>query len=427
MIATCNTSTIVFGSSAAITTSKGIGSGRTRLGYVSQPNYRGTVDIIWTCVITLGICVWAMLHLNVPVRTDSELTLFLRRVRWMTLAVLAPELVMLFAIGQWASAKRSVADMRELGHSSWTLVHAFFADSGGFMLHSKDFVSFPITAKQIHYLVKRGFLAVPSITKEGIWDKSKADRLTKVIAGSQALWLVAQVIARGIQHRPVTLLELSTVALITCTGVTACFWFEKPFGVEIPFDIYLEVSLARVLQSAGDEAKAPYNETPFDFIEPNVYTSAQLPFHTFWGVQERPLTRIPNDRDPRLHNLTTVLMTTIPTAAFSLLHLVAWDFDFPTHAELLLWRWSSVSMSVILGTYCTVEALSIVAGGYTTTGLTTLHSYKLRWPTNLLFFIPGFLYMCARFLTVIETIISLRLLPIGCYETVEWTNFIPHF
>ena len=398
-----------------------------RLGWVSQPNQRGTIDIIWSCLVTLGVCVWAMLHLNVPAKADSQYTLFLRRARWMTLAILAPELVMLFASGQWASAKRSVAEMPELGCSGWTIVHAYYADSGGFLLHPEDTVSFPVTAKQIHFLVQRGHLPIPKITKKEIWDKSKADRFAKTIVVSQAACLVAQVIARAVQHLPVTVLELSTVAIITCTGATAFFWFQKPLGAETPTDVYLDTTTAQVFQLAGDEAKAPYSDIPLDFVEPQLYTSSRFPLHQFWGVQERPLPRIPNDRDPRLHSLTTVLVVTIPTAAFSLLHLIAWHFDFPTKAELLLWRWTCVSMSVILGTYCATEAASIIAQGYTTSGLTTLNRYKLRWPTNLLFFVPGFLYMCARIIVIIEIVVSLRVLPAGCFETVQWTQLLPHF
>ena len=141
-----------------------------------------------------------MLHLSVPAKTDSPFTLFLRRVRWMTLAILAPELVMLFACGQLASARRSVTEMRELSCNSWTMVHAYYADSGGFLLHPRDTVSFPATAKQIYYLVQKRHLTIPNINKKEIWDKSKADRLAKIIAGSQAVWLVAQVVARGVQH-----------------------------------------------------------------------------------------------------------------------------------------------------------------------------------------------------------------------------------
>jgi hypothetical protein len=270
-------------------------------------------------------------------------------------------------------------------------------------------------------------LPLPKITKKEIGDKSKADRLAKTIAGSQAAWLVAQVIARGVQHLPVTLLELSTVALISCTTATAFFWFQKPLGVETPTDVYLETSMAQILQLAGDDIKASYRDMPLDFVESQLYTSSQFPLHQSWGVQERPLPRIPNDRDPQLHNLSIILVVTIPTAAFSLLHLIAWHFDLPTKAELLLWRWTCVSMSIILGTYCATEVASIIAQGYTTSGLTTLNGYKLRWPTNILFLVPGSLYMCARLIVIVEIVISMRLLPAGCFETLQWTQLIPHF
>ncbi|MCJ1453369.1 hypothetical protein MMC28_003716 [Mycoblastus sanguinarius] len=397
-----------------------------KLGWVSQPNQRGSIDIIWSCITTLVICCWVMLHLNVPAKTDSFWTLFLRRARWLMFAVLSPELVMLFACGQWASAKRSVAEMQGLGHNYWTMIHAFYADSGGLMLRTPDCVPFPITAKQVHYLVQQGYMQVPTITREEIWDKSKADLFAKTIASFQAAWLVAQVIARGVQHLPVTLLELSTVALITCTGAAMFFWFWKPLNVDTPTVLDLEIPIAEVLIRAGDKAELPFQDTPMDFIEPNLYTSCQLPLGRYWGVRERPLPRLPNDRDSRLHNLQIIIILAIPTSSFSLLYLIGWNFDFPIRAEQMMWRWTCISMVIILGVGCFVEAISIVVDGYTTSGLTTMNSYKLRWPTNLLFLIPGFLYMSARLVVIVEVIISLRLLPPGCFEVVQWSALLPH-
>ena len=396
-------------------------------GWVSQPNQRGTIDIIWSCFTTLAICCWVMIHLNVPAKTDSTWCLIFRKARWLTLALLAPEVVMLFACGQWASAKRSVKDMHHLGYKGWTMVHAFYADSGGFMLQAPDCVAFPITAKQVHYLVQQGHLLMPSITKEEIWDKSKADMFAKAVASFQAAWLVAQVVARGIQHLPVTLLELSTVALVTCTGAALFFWFSKPLNVDTPTTLEAEVNIAQVLVWAGDKAEAPFRDTPLDFIEPNLYTSSQMPFGKHWGVQQRPLPRIPNDRDSRLHSLSIIILLAIPTSCFSLLHLIGWNFDFPTRIEQMVWRWTCISMGVVLGIGCFVEAISIVVEGYPTPGLTTLNGYKLKWPTNLLFFIPGFLYISARLIVIVEIVISLRLLPLGCFEVVQWSQLLPHF
>ncbi len=397
-----------------------------KMGWVDQPNQRGTIGIIWNCVMTLAICCWVMLHLNVPAKTDGLCCLMFRKARWLMLALLAPELVMLFACGQWASAKRSVADMQQSHHEGWTMIHAFYADSGGFMLETADFVSFPITAKQVHYLVQKGYMSIPKITKEEIWDKSKADMFAKAIASFQAIWLVAQVIARGVQHLPVTLLELSTVALIMCTGATLFFWFWKPLNVDTPTTLVLDVAIAEVLLQARDKAKSPFRDTPLDFIEPNLYTSSQMPLARCWGVQERPLPRIPNDRDSRLHNFPIIISLAIPTSAFSLLHLIGWNFEFPTVLEQLLWRWTCISMGTILGIGCFLEAASIMYDGYTTSALTNLNRYKLRWPTNVLFFIPGFLYLSARLIVIVEIIISLRLLPAGCFQVVQWSELLPH-
>lgn len=155
-------------------------------GWVNSPDQRGTIDIIWSCITTLAICCWVMLHLNIPAMTDNFWRLFLRRARWLMLALLSPELVMLFACGQWASAQRSVADMHSLGYEGWTIVHAFYADMGGFLVHPPDCTPFPVTAKQVHYLVQQRYLPIPKITKKEIWDKSKADMFAKIVATFQA-------------------------------------------------------------------------------------------------------------------------------------------------------------------------------------------------------------------------------------------------
>lgn len=143
---------------------------------------------------------------------------------------------MLFASGQRALAKRLVAELQEMGCSNWIIVHAYYTNSGGFLLHPEDTVPFPVTAKQIYYLVHRGHVPMSKITKRDSRIKTKAVRLAKTIAGSQVFWLVAPVVARGVQHLPVTQLELFTIALITCTGATAFSWFQKILGVETTTD-----------------------------------------------------------------------------------------------------------------------------------------------------------------------------------------------
>ena len=134
-----------------------------------------------------------------------------------------------------------------------------------------------MTAKKIHYLVQRDYLNVPLITRREIWDKSKADLFAKLVASFQAVWLVAQIIARAIQRLPVTLIEVSTVALITCAAFTIFFWFQKPLNVETPTLLEIGGTIAEILVDAGSKAEIPFEDTPLDFIEPRIYTSSQLP------------------------------------------------------------------------------------------------------------------------------------------------------
>jgi len=103
-------------------------------GWVYDDGRRGTLDIIYGCLVVLIAGVWTVVHLNVPARKDSDWRIFLRRVRWGLVCVMAPDFLTLIAAAQWDAAKANVKEMRELelkGTEDWSLVHAFYANSGG--------------------------------------------------------------------------------------------------------------------------------------------------------------------------------------------------------------------------------------------------------------------------------------------------------
>ncbi|KAL9026357.1 MAG: hypothetical protein Q9196_004966 [Gyalolechia fulgens] len=74
-------------------------------GAKGQRNQRGTVDILQSCLSTIFISLWVMLHLNVPAEHEAFWTSFFRKTRWLILGALAPETVLLASGGQWASAR----------------------------------------------------------------------------------------------------------------------------------------------------------------------------------------------------------------------------------------------------------------------------------------------------------------------------------
>lgn len=239
-----------------------------RLGWVDSPNTRGTADIIWPCVSTITLCLYTMLHLNIPAKDDSATTQCLRKLRWLVLSLLAPELPMLFAFAQRASAKNSVRGMKEIGYNDWSITHGFFADGGGFVLAAQDTEPFPVTSQQIIYLVKNGHIEPPKVTTLEINDKSKADTVAKALAAFQAIRLVGILIARAAGGLRTTPLELVSAAVVFCSMVTLGLWWEKPLDARVPVVIHTSIDVYSL-------SSTELGNTPLDFVEPEVYWSAK--------------------------------------------------------------------------------------------------------------------------------------------------------
>ena len=366
-----------------------------------------------------------MLHLNVPADHEGFWTSFFRKTRWLILGALAPETVLLASGGQWASAKRSLTDMKDLGCDQWTLVHGFYADSGGFRLKTFDHDPFPVTAKQIHYLVKEKYIRVPDISEKEIFDKSKADLFTKTIACLQTGWFVTECIARAIQRLLVSPLEQCTCAIILCTVAVYYFWLHKPLNVTTPTTIMADCGMATILQSAGTEAEKPFWYTPMDFAEPsNVYTFGNWPrLAKHFGAYRKPFTRIPNDRNPRLYGLSQRIAYSLLVVVFSTLSFAEWHFEFPSTVERVTWRTACIVAESSLLVRAIAEACSHDVPPH---DYLYIEGYKLRWPINLVFFVPATTYFLARMALIAVAIAALRSLPPESYLDLQWTTFIPH-
>lgn len=206
---------------------------------------------------------------------------------------------------------------------------------------------------------------------------------------------------------------------------------NKPLDVELPTNISIDTGIATILIRAGTCARQPFCDTPLDFIESRTYMSSKWSKTVFrWiqqmGLQTRPLQRIPNDRDPQPSNLRQHIVLGVATATFASIHLLGWNFSFPNHAELLVWRMNCMAQWSLLAVYGAVEVAACWREGYANLGLDTMNGYKLRWPACLLFFVPAGLYLCARVCLIVEVILSMRSLLSGAFINVSWSAFLPH-
>jgi hypothetical protein len=67
-------------------------------------------DIIWSCLVTILLCTWVSLHPNIPGPHEQRAKPALRRVGLMVLALIAPELVISWAMRQRVAAGRLAAE-----------------------------------------------------------------------------------------------------------------------------------------------------------------------------------------------------------------------------------------------------------------------------------------------------------------------------
>jgi hypothetical protein len=75
---------------------------------------RTVPSIIFNCASTIFFCTWIALHLDVPENPwEAWWKSPLRRIGWMIIALLAPEVVLLAAFGDWADSSDDL--MRKVG------------------------------------------------------------------------------------------------------------------------------------------------------------------------------------------------------------------------------------------------------------------------------------------------------------------------
>ncbi|KAE8450723.1 hypothetical protein EG329_006068 [Mollisiaceae sp. DMI_Dod_QoI] len=429
------------------------------------------------------LCSWSVLCLNVPGPEDSQFRLFRRRIYITALAFLGPEFLFQIALGQWISARKSVQQFQASGIKNWTMTHAFYADMGGFMLHSKEcpeypdgFPKFPIDAKQVHYLWTEGYIEYPTITREEIRDKNKVDGVLRIFTVFQIIWFVVDMAGRRAQNLAITCGELTTAAFIVCSFGTVLCWLYKPADVTTSVVIEANATIADILCRAGERAAVPYSRTPLDFVSRkewswSIYWSNWINILRCMRIEFGPKTR-PVDRFENTYSLelpgNTKWIFFGATAVYSGIFVTGWNYEFPTRTELMLWRAAAGTMCASVVSYWAitefgfvwwpavekafrrriqhvndVEKLSNAPPKRRHGRFRSKFGYVVKCVRNntvsqdpqfdvplkaiLPIYVVGVFYCHARTYLFIADIIQLRSLPASAYDTVDWSKFLPHF
>ena len=59
-----------------------------------EPQYRGTYGILSTCLVTMGLCIWTAVHLNIREHKGFWVQMG-RKIGWLVTGLFAPEMVKL--------------------------------------------------------------------------------------------------------------------------------------------------------------------------------------------------------------------------------------------------------------------------------------------------------------------------------------------
>lgn len=111
--------------------------------FISSPNSRGTLDILWSCLITIIACTWSIQHLNIPKQREGRdpgkrgdvkwmLKGTWRTTKWMILTIIAPEVILGKAWTDLHDAKKDLKELQAWAEEDgvpWTMTHSLLANS----------------------------------------------------------------------------------------------------------------------------------------------------------------------------------------------------------------------------------------------------------------------------------------------------------
>jgi hypothetical protein len=234
------------------------------------------------------------------------------------------------------------------------------------------------------------------VPAERIKEYSKQNRLAKTIALVQALWFLIQTFARFHQHLPTSPFEITTIAYIVCTLFSWLLWLQKPQDVGFSTEIG-DADIAAVKRLTRQRRRK----------------SSSHSHRSFRGWRSQ----LPNlkSRKYRFRDKVYLGITWSVTAViFGGLHLLAWNYVFPTAGETIMWRCSCIAIMVLPPLFYVWVIVRHVQYAW---------SDSIDWVGICI----ALLYLVARVYNILEVFFSLRATPPALYQTVQWPNWLPHF
>ncbi|KAK4460396.1 hypothetical protein QBC42DRAFT_229635 [Cladorrhinum samala] len=197
--------------------------------WVNNAELRGTASILFSCILTLFACIYKALHLNIPNEGAGFFWQLIGKVKWMLIALFAPEMTVWVALDQFLTAWElsrylTAKDEQRSPTCAFDLKYGFFVVMGGLQMPKEAGKSRILSASGTMWLADHGELL--HISRSQILDRSKADTVQKALVMFQVGWMALQCIARKAYGLPLCLLEVHTMVHVVCAILMYALWWE---------------------------------------------------------------------------------------------------------------------------------------------------------------------------------------------------------
>lgn len=434
------------------------------VGWVYESPGRGTLTLVVTCLFTIFLCTWVVIH---PRVYKSRLLGAMYKITLFIKAILAPEFIAVEGLQEWTQCRKMKKECVEIAGDDFKLIHAFYVSMLA-LRYRTDCGDRVIWPNQYTWLLQQRLIDWRDHASWGLdeWvirDKSNADSAVKLVAFCQVLWFVAQSIMRAAHGFPLSQLESMTLSYIPLFAATYFFWWIKPKDIKTPSVVDLpsmlpeqriifesmavsnkfdnegleeQVSLwnvwyltPRVFEKEGeDRAALATSATKITRIKKGKYVAQQEKkpkqnVEHAMDIEEgichdaaTPQTKaavketIVAHWDPELYHSKLWPAICLFGVSFGALHLISWNTTFPTVVELWLWRIAAL-----------VSIFSM---------LIFMHFEKVvfRWggPLTIISLVSPAFYFLSRLVMIGEVIAALRAEDPAIYETYVASTYWIH-
>jgi hypothetical protein len=420
------------------------------VGWVLESAGRGTLGLIVTCLFTIFLCTWIVIHARVHrrplLRRLHKFALFLK-------TIIAPEFIAVEGLQEWTQAQKMVKSCAGLTGGRLKPVHAFYIGMLALKYRTPrgERVIWP---NQYTWLLEQGLVdwddhALWGLSEENIRDKSNADDAVKLLALGQVSWFVAQSIIRSAHRLPLSQLESMTLSYIPLFAVTYFFWWVKPRDVLTPSVVDLPDMLpgqkttfeSMAVSSAFDDEGMGKQDSLWTiwYLTPRVFEkeaedkvlqeaeqntsqavvhenetgeNLKKPSACLMGAVERPAKEIVvANWDPELYH-SKILWPVICLfgASFGALHLISWNTEFPTPVEQWLWRVAALVSILSMLIFMQFEKVIFRWGG----------------PLTMISLVSPALYLLSRIIMIGGVIAAFRASDPAIYDTYVVSTYWVH-